>query len=159
MVSWKILVYWVMRITILLFSYSVVSNSCDSMDFSPPDFSVCGISQATIHGVGCYFLFQGIFLTQGWNPSLRIGRRILYQWDTRDHIQFLKITFVNYNTDLIRKVLKYWETLNFPAVAYRFSKILVFIASYHWQLSVFPLQVIYSLYFWENTKYPSLNKP
>ena len=146
-------------ITILLFSYSVVSNPCDSMDCSPPNSSVCRISQEAIYRVGCHFILQGIFLTHGLNPSLHIGRWILYQWDMRDHIQLKKMTFVSYNTDLIRKVLKYWETLKFPAVAYRFSKILVFIASYHWQLSIFPLQVIDSLYFWENTKYPSLNKP
>ena len=33
-------------------------------------------------GVGCPFLFQGIFLTQGSNPRLCIGRRILYHWAT-----------------------------------------------------------------------------
>ena len=29
-------------------------------------------------GVGCYFLLQGIFLTQGSNPSLLYCRRFLY---------------------------------------------------------------------------------
>ena len=29
-------------------------------------------------GVGCHFLLQGIFLTQGSNPQLLLGRRILY---------------------------------------------------------------------------------
>ena len=29
-------------------------------------------------GVGCYFLLQGIFLTQGWNPGLPHCRQILY---------------------------------------------------------------------------------
>ena len=29
-------------------------------------------------GVGCHGLLQGISLTQGWNPCLLIGRRILY---------------------------------------------------------------------------------
>ena len=38
------------------------------MDFSPPGFSVHGILQNT--GVGCHFLFQGIFSTQGSNPGL-----------------------------------------------------------------------------------------
>ena len=36
---------------------------CDPMDSSPPGSSVHGILQAT--GVGCHFLLQGIFLTQG----------------------------------------------------------------------------------------------
>ena len=30
-------------------------------------------------GVGCLSLLQGIFSTQGWNPSLPHGRQILYQ--------------------------------------------------------------------------------
>ena len=33
-------------------------------------------------GVGCHLLLQGIFLTQGWNPHLLLGRQILYQWVT-----------------------------------------------------------------------------
>ena len=41
---------------------------CDPMDSSPPDSSVRGIFQARI--LGCHFLLQGIFLTQGSNPSL-----------------------------------------------------------------------------------------
>ena len=35
---------------------------CDSVDYSPPGFSVTGVV--------CHFLLQGIFLTQGWNPGL-----------------------------------------------------------------------------------------
>ena len=30
-------------------------------------------------GVGCHFLLQGIFPTQGWNPRLLFGRQILYR--------------------------------------------------------------------------------
>ena len=41
---------------------------CDLMDCSSPGSSVHGISQNT--GVGCHFLLQGIFLTQGLNPGL-----------------------------------------------------------------------------------------
>ena len=33
-------------------------------------------------GVGCHFLLQGIFLTQGSNWCLLLGRPILYHWDT-----------------------------------------------------------------------------
>ena len=42
------------------------------MDFSPPGSSVHGISQArnSRTGMGCHFLLQGIFLTQGSNPHL-----------------------------------------------------------------------------------------
>ena len=47
---------------------------CNSMDYSPPASSVCGISQARITGVGCHFLLQGIFLSQGSNLSLLYDR-------------------------------------------------------------------------------------
>ena len=40
------------------------------MDYSLPGSSAHGISQARILGVGCHFLLQGIFLTQGLNPQL-----------------------------------------------------------------------------------------
>ena len=50
----------------------VVKSSffCYPMDCSPPDSSVYGISQVRITGVGCHFLLQGIFLTQGLNLPL-----------------------------------------------------------------------------------------
>ena len=38
---------------------------CGPRDCSPPDFSANGI-----FGVGCHFLLQGIFLTQGLNSRL-----------------------------------------------------------------------------------------
>ena len=44
---------------------------CNSMDCSPPDFSVHGIFQARIlTRVGCHALLQRIFQTQGLNPCL-----------------------------------------------------------------------------------------
>ena len=43
---------------------------CDSMDYSPPGSSVHGIFQVRNTGVGCHSLLQGLFLTQGSNPSL-----------------------------------------------------------------------------------------
>ena len=43
---------------------------CDPMDCSPPDSSVHGDSPGKNTGVGCHALLQGIFLTQGSNPSL-----------------------------------------------------------------------------------------
>ena len=45
-------------------SHSVVSDSCDPMDCSPPGSSVHGHSPGKTIGAGCYFLLQGIFLTQ-----------------------------------------------------------------------------------------------
>ena len=42
----------------------------DSMTCSPPGSSVHGIIQARITGLGCYFLFQEIFPTEGLNSFL-----------------------------------------------------------------------------------------
>ena len=35
-------------------------------------------------GVGCHFLLQGVFQTQGWKPRILLGRRFLYHWATID---------------------------------------------------------------------------
>ena len=51
---------------------------CDTMDGSPPGSSVHGESPGKNTGVGCHALFQGIFPTQGLNPGLPHGRRIIY---------------------------------------------------------------------------------
>ena len=51
---------------------------CDSMDCSPPDFSLHGDSLGMNIGVGCHALLQGIFPTQGLNPGLPHCRWILY---------------------------------------------------------------------------------
>ena len=42
---------------------------CDPLDCSPPGSSVHGDSAGKNTGVGCHFLLQGIFLTQGLNPG------------------------------------------------------------------------------------------
>ena len=68
----------------LLFSHSVVSNS-----FATPWIvthqaprSMGFPSQED--WMGCYFLLQGIFPTWGLNPSLLLGREILYHRTTRE---------------------------------------------------------------------------
>ena len=50
---------------------------CDPVDCSPSGFFVHGISQSRIL-VGCHFLLQGIFPTQGSNLPLLHCRPILY---------------------------------------------------------------------------------
>ena len=50
---------------------------CDSVACSSPGSSVHGIIQEKM-GVGCCFLLQGLFLTQGLNPHLLHYRQILY---------------------------------------------------------------------------------
>ena len=52
---------------------------CDPLDCSPPGSSVHGDSPGKNTGVGCHALLQGIFATQGLNPSLPHCRWILYQ--------------------------------------------------------------------------------
>ena len=48
---------------------SVMSNSLQPMDCSPPGSPVHGDSLGKNAGVGCHALLQGIFLTQGLNPG------------------------------------------------------------------------------------------
>ena len=64
---------------------------CNSMDCSPPGSSVHSILQAKIlgwvampssRGMGCHFLLQGIFPTQGRTCISCFGRRILHHWAT-----------------------------------------------------------------------------
>ena len=56
----------------------VVSNFCDPMDCSPPGSSFHGDSPDKNTGVGYHSLLQGIFPTQGSNPSLLHCRHVLY---------------------------------------------------------------------------------
>ena len=58
-------------------SLSHVQPLCNYVDpCSPPASSVHGDSSSKNTGVGCHFLFQGIFLTQGLNLGLLRCRRI-----------------------------------------------------------------------------------
>ena len=47
---------------------------CDPMDCILPGSSVHGDSPGKNPGVGCHFLLQGIFLTQGWNLCFLHGQ-------------------------------------------------------------------------------------
>ena len=51
---------------------------CDPMDCSPPGTSVHGGSPGKNTGVGCHFLLQRIFPTQGLNLGLLHCRQMLY---------------------------------------------------------------------------------
>ena len=50
-------------------SRSVMSDSCNPMDCSPPGSSVHGLFPGKNTGVGCHFFLQAIFSTQGLNPG------------------------------------------------------------------------------------------
>ena len=60
-------------------SCSVVSDSLQPFNCSPPGSSVNGISQARILELSCHPLLQGTFPTQGSNPGLLHCKQILYQ--------------------------------------------------------------------------------
>ena len=51
-------------------SLSHVQLLCDPMDYRPPGSSVHGMFPGKDTGLGCHFLLQGIFLTQGSNSCL-----------------------------------------------------------------------------------------
>ena len=61
-----------------MLSRSVMSNSFNPMDCSPPGSSVHGDSPGKNTGVGSHFLLQGIFPTQISNPCRPHCRQILY---------------------------------------------------------------------------------
>ena len=70
---------------------------CDPMDCSLPGSSVYGDSPSRNTGVVCHFLLQGIFPTQGSNPSLLNllhYRQILYDWDTWEAQDPWNLTFI-----------------------------------------------------------------
>ena len=95
---------WIREETMLLFLYLWIYRNifmvcgcakplqscpilCNPMDCSLPGFTVHGILQARILGVGCHALLQGIFSTQESNPHLLWHlhcRQILYFWATRE---------------------------------------------------------------------------
>ena len=58
--------------------YPLIPTLCDPVDYSPPKFLWPWNSPGKNTGVGCHFLLQGIFLTQGLNPDLLHFRQILY---------------------------------------------------------------------------------
>ena len=60
------------------FSLSVVSNSCDPMDWEPTRLLCPWDSPGKNTGVGCHCLLQGIFPTRGSNLGLLHCRKILY---------------------------------------------------------------------------------
>ena len=71
---------------------------CHPLDCNPAVSSVHGIFSGKNTGVGCHFLLQGVFLTQGWNPHLLHCRQIFYllsHWGSTYclifYIKFLKI--------------------------------------------------------------------
>ena len=66
---------------------SVVSDSLWPHRWQPTRLLCPLDSPGKNTGVGCHALLQGIFLTQGSNLHLLLGRQILYHWVTREVCQ------------------------------------------------------------------------
>ena len=75
-----------------LFSHSVVSNSLWPHGLQPTRLLCQRNAPGKNSGMSCHFLLQGIFRTQGSNPSLPHFRQVLYHWVTREPPQSLFIT-------------------------------------------------------------------
>ena len=89
---------------------------CDPTDCSPPGSSVHGDSPDKNAGVGCHFLLQGIFRTQGWSdPHLLHCRQILYCWATRevpcDQTEFEKHFFLHLSLLIFIMRVSIWKVL------------------------------------------------
>ena len=54
------------------------------MDYNWPGSSVHGIFPDKKTGMGCHFLLQGVFPTQGSNTRFLFGKQILYHLTTRE---------------------------------------------------------------------------
>ena len=53
---------------------------CDPMDCRPPGSSVHGVSPGKSTAVGCRFLLQGIFPTQGWGSLVAAVYGVTQSW-------------------------------------------------------------------------------
>ena len=85
---------------------------CDPMDCSLPGSSVHGIFQAKGTGVGCHFLLQGIFPTQGSNLGLLHCRQTLYRLSHQGS-QNIKILRTEFSSSLGNAWLLYLQKVVF----------------------------------------------
>ena len=69
---------------------SVVPDSVWPYGLQAPKLICPWDSPGKNRGVGCHFLLQGIFPTQGSNPGLLYCRQILYRWATGEALQFCR---------------------------------------------------------------------
>ena len=72
---------------VYMLSHSMVSASLWSYGLWPARLLCPWDSPGKNTGVGCHFLLQGIFLTQGLNPCLLHCRWILYHWATGEALR------------------------------------------------------------------------
>ena len=85
-------IYIASTLYFVIYTLSHVWLFYDPKNCRLPGSSVHGISPGKNTSMGCHFLLQGIFLTQGLNLGILLGRQILYHWATREtHIVFTTI--------------------------------------------------------------------
>ena len=79
---------------------------CDPVDCSPPGSSVHGVSPGKNTGVGCHFLLQRIFPTQGLNLGLLHCRQMLYPLSHQgSHFIFLDSSSVQFIRSVVSNSL------------------------------------------------------
>ena len=76
---------------------------CNQMDYSLPGSSIREILHVKTLRVGSHSLLQGIFLTQGWNPSLLHCRQVLYCLSHQGSPREAKLDSI-----LLAKILQSW---------------------------------------------------
>ena len=69
-----------------ILSHSVVSDSCNSMDYSLPGSSVDGISQARMLECVAISSSRGSSWPRDQTRVSFIGRQVLYHWKAQDDI-------------------------------------------------------------------------
>ena len=80
---------------VMCVSHSVVSDSCDPMDCSPPDSSVHGILQARILEWIAISFSRGSSQPRDRTHISCVGRQILYCWATRKVLAIMSRDWIN----------------------------------------------------------------
>jgi len=103
--NWSDLIWWIRLfkviqndLTSLWFSRYIVSDSCDPMELQPTGILCLWDFPGKITEVGCHFLFQEIFLTQGLNPNFLHCRRIIYWPSYQGSLWFLYQSIIGFVT-------------------------------------------------------------
>ena len=96
-----------------LFSESVVAQSCLTFD-DPMDCSLPRNFPGKSTGVGCHFLLQEIFPTQGSNQGLPHCRQILSIWATRETLKLCSpVSGLENSTDsIVHRIIKSQKRLS-----------------------------------------------
>ena len=127
---WATREVYILIISLSLFSLSVVSDSCNPMDFSPPGSSVHGILQARILEWVAISFSRGSSQTRNQTWVSCMAGKFFTVWAMSEssifwHISLyniLKITFINITTSIIKKFFRYWEIVKLIVANTSFSK-------------------------------------